>query len=138
MTRRRVSLLTFLQGHTNPERKMPGCCNWDQKRGQCVFDMACLVIEGRRCGHFETAVLPTAAYTGQLVRITQLYERKVGAPGITGQASAITRSCPDCGGELKLRQRYCESCKKRRRRKSFQKARSRRNSLEKTPSVTDW
>jgi hypothetical protein len=54
-------------------------------------------MEGKRCGYFEAAVLPTAAYTGQLVRITQLYERRVGAPGITGQASVKTRSCPDSG-----------------------------------------
>ena len=128
MYKRKISLQTFIRGCTKPEDRIPGCCNWDQKRGQCVFDVGCRVIEGHRCSYFEKSVLPTAANTGQLVRITQLYEKNVGASGITGQALTKIRSCPDCAGELKPRQRYCDTCKKRRRRKSFQMARSRRNS----------
>ncbi len=117
--KRTVGLIAFLRGSTNPENKMPGCCNYDHGSGGCLDKDCCLVEQGKRCGYFEKAVLPIAGEIGQQ-KIYAAYESLTGADPL---ARPQARLCPDCGAELKPRQRYCDNCKKKRRRQSYRKSR---------------
>ncbi len=122
--KRTVGLIAFLRGSTNPENKMPGCCNYDHDSGGCLDKDCCLVKQGRRCGYFEKVVLSTSVDLGLKELVYSLYQKHVGIaeddPLIN---TANIRPCPDCGTELKPRQRFCASCSKRRRQKSYRKAR---------------
>jgi hypothetical protein len=127
--KRTVGLIAFLRGSTSPENKMPGCCNYDHDSGGCLDKDCCLVEQGKRCGYFEKVVLPTSVDLGLKELVYSLYQKHVGIaeddPLIN---TANIRPCPDCGAELKPRQRYCDDCKRRRRRKSYRNSRSKRNS----------
>ena len=126
--RRTVGLIAFLKGNTDPAVGMPGCANYDHHYGGCLFGDACFVEQGKRCEYFEKAVLPTAADIGLKELVYSLYERQVGIAGIGQFDGGNIRRCPDCGAELRRRQRYCDDCKRKRRRKSYRNSRSKRNS----------
>jgi len=135
---RTVGLIAFLKGATNPEDKMPGCANFDNHYGGCVFRTTkgkhsdnlleeeksrcpCLVQQGKRCRYFEKSVLPTAADIGLKELVYSLYANHVGIEDYQFDSSDIRR-CPDCGAELRQRQRYCDDCSKKRRRESYRKS----------------
>ena len=80
--KRTVGLIAFLKGNTDPAAGMPGCASYDHHYGGCLFLDGCLVEEGKRCGYFEKAVLPTAADIGLKELVYSLYERQVGIAGI--------------------------------------------------------
>ena len=124
--KRTVGLTAFLKGSSNPDDRMPGCSNYDHHYGGCLFADTCKVQEGQRCGYFERRVLPTAADIGLGERMYSLYEKQCGISGTLERGQM--RICPDCGTGLKPRQRYCDNCKRRRRRKSYRKARENRRS----------
>lgn len=119
--RRSIGLIAFLKGSTDPKARMPGCANLDHHYGGCLYREVCFVQEGRRCPHFESAVLPTAADLGLKEHVYSLYAKHVGLNGELD--SGTVRRCPDCSGELKPRQRYCDGCAERRRRDSYRKRR---------------
>jgi hypothetical protein len=125
-----VGLIAFLKGNTDPAVGMPGCANYDHHYGGCLFEDKCFVEEGQRCGYFEKAVLPKAADIGLGERMYSLYEKQCNVSSTLERSQ--TRICPDCGTGLKPRQRYCDNCKRRRRQKSYRRARenqrSKRNS----------
>jgi hypothetical protein len=121
--RRTVGLVAFLKGSSNPEDQMPGCSNYDQHHGGCLSGDSCLVETGKRCGYFERAVLPTAADMGLKELVYSMYERQVGIASIGQFYYGNIRKCPDCGAELKPRQRYCENCARRRRIVAYRKSR---------------
>lgn len=129
-----IGLMTFLKGTSNPNDRMPGCANYDHHYGCCLFetgegrDCSCLVQAGKRCNYFERAVLPTAADIGQLERMTGLYRKKVGPDNDQQCDTPVIRECPDCGGELKRRQRYCSKCSNRRRSQTYRKSRQMKKS----------
>jgi hypothetical protein len=114
---RKVGLLTFLKGSSNPSDHMPGCANYDQHYGGCLFSETCKVEYGHPCRHFEKAVLPTSNGIGQGISITSQYEARVHCTaGRFSAASREDRRCPDCGNPLLPRRRYCEKCRGRRKR----------------------
>jgi len=121
--KRTVGLIAFLKGNTDPAVGMPGCANYDHHYSGCLYG-ACLVEAGQRCGYFEKAVLPIAGEIGQQ-KIYAAYESLTGADPL---ARPQARLCPDCGAELKPRQRYCDDCKRKRRRQSYRNSRLMRNS----------
>jgi len=123
--KRTVGLIAFLKGSSNPKDRMPGCANYDHHYGGCLLAKRCLVQDGKRCRYFEEAVLPTAADTGRKELVYALYEKQVGIGGELTQDIKPVRECPDCGGELKPRQRYCDDCGMKRRRQAYRKARRR-------------
>ena len=122
--RKTIGLIAFLRGSTKPEDGMPGCCNYDLNSGGCLDKDCCLVVQGKRCEYFEKIVLPTAADIRLKERIYSLYQKHV---GIAEDDPLIDtpniRPCPDCGAELKPRQRYCDNCRDKRRRDSYRKRR---------------
>ena len=114
--RRTIGLVTFLKGSTDPAASTPGCANYDHRYGGCLLGEACKVEQGKRCGCFEQAVLPTANDTGLGEQVYSLYENQTGVKGSLNRAPK--RLCPDCGAELKARQRYCDDCTRKRRQKT--------------------
>ncbi len=127
--RKTVGLIAFLKGSSKPADRMPGCCNYDHNSGGCLGKDCCFVEQGKRCRYFEKVVLPTSADLGLKELVYSMYQKYVGIaeddPLIN---TANIRPCPDCGAELKSRQRYCDDCKSKRRRKSYRNSRSKRNS----------
>ncbi|MBA7632894.1 hypothetical protein ES703_40450 [subsurface metagenome] len=127
---KRVGLIAFLKGSSKAAEQMSGCANLDRHYSGCLLGKTCKVEQGQRCGYFEKAVLPTAADIGLGERMYSLYEKQCSVSGTLERSQM--RICPDCGTGIKARQRYCDNCKKRRRRKSYRKARenqrSKRNS----------
>lgn len=121
-----VGLIAFLRGNTDPAIGMPGCANYDHHYGGCLFADTCQVEQGQRCGYFERAVLPTAEDIGLKGLVYSLYQEHVGIDG--GLEREPIRCCPDCGAELKPRQRYCDDCSKRRRLESYRKKREKNRS----------
>ncbi len=121
--KRTVGLIAFLKGNTDPAAGMPGCANYDHRYGGCLFNDECRVEQGKRCGYFEKAVLPTAADIGLKEVVYLAYEKQVGIANDGGLEREPVRLCPDCGVELRPRQRYCDTCGKRRRRQSYRKRR---------------
>ena len=128
-----AGLIVFLKGDSNPKDKVPGCSNYDHYYGGCLFDESCKVQSGQRCGYFEKAVLPTAIDTGQFENIIRRYKRRC---KIEYFDHSTIRTCPDCGNELPANKKYCSTCIVKRRRLTYRKARSKRNSLRKTAFAT--
>ena len=129
--RKTVGLIAFLKGTSNPADMMPGCANYDGNYGGCLLDETCKVEQGKRCVYFEKAVLPTAKDIG-LQSVYSQYEKSIGIEGALKISMGQARLCPECGAGLKLRQRFCDSCSKRRRRDSYRKTRANKRSKRNT------
>ena len=117
--RKSIGLIAFLKGSSNPKNQTPGCANYDDYYGGCVYGSKCKVEQKERCEYFERSVLPSAKDIGLLGHVTDLYEAHVGA---NIRAQGTDRRC-ECGVGLKPRQRYCPKCSDRRRRASYRKSR---------------
>jgi hypothetical protein len=130
--RRTAGLIQFLKGNSDPAVAMPGCANYDHHHGGCLFDDSCSVEQGKRCGYFEKAVLPTAADIGLKEHVYSLYQRHVGIEAEGQLTRDLVRKCPECGAELKPRQRYCDDCARRKRRESYRRSRRKRMGLSAT------
>ncbi len=128
MKRKSIGLIAFLRGNTNPEENIPGCANYDHHNSSCLLADVCLIQEGKRCSYFEKNVLPTAIDINLRESVYLQYAKVVGVEINTQSINRNYRSCPDCGAELRSRQRYCETCKNRHRRQSYRNSRLKRNS----------
>jgi hypothetical protein len=113
-----VRLVAFLKGSTDAKAGTPGCSNFDHRYGGCLFQDVCSVQAGKRCGYFEKAVLPTGSS-----EIFSKYEAHCGL--IEPLVRPKVRLC-SCGNVLKSRQRYCEDCRRKRRRATYRKSRQRK------------
>ena len=123
--RRSVGLIAFLKGSSDPKEQMPGCANYDHYYGGCLFADACLVEQGNRCGYFEKAVLPIAYELG-LQNVYDAYEEQCGISGDGMLNRSSARVCPDCGGPIRPRQRYCDDCSRKRRRATYRRSRKKK------------
>ncbi len=117
-------LRAFIRGSTNPKEHTPGCANLDGS--DCIFvtdsdKSPCLIEIGKPCPYFEKAVLPTAEDIGKSEYMRKAYAKQIGLDA--DKVTAKTRYCPDCDGELKKGQKYCDICTKKRRIASYQKSR---------------
>jgi len=124
--KRSVGLIAFLKGNSDPAVGMPGCANHNHHYGGCLIEETCLVEQGKRCRYFERAVLPSAEGIGLKELVCGLYQKQVGMTGDITLTGRQIRRCPSCGAELKPRQRYCDSCRQRRRRASYRRSRQKR------------
>ncbi|MFC1738564.1 hypothetical protein ACFL1G_05895 [Planctomycetota bacterium] len=124
--KRTVGLIAFLKGNTDPAIGMPGCANYDHYYGGCLFADNCSVQDGNRCAYFEKAVLPTAADIGLKELVYSLYAKQVGVEWDCEVNGTDIRRCPDCGAELRKRQRYCDDCRDKRRRDSDRRRRGKK------------
>ena len=107
-----------------PKRRVPAavrslvkreCCNhWD---AQHWGEVPCRVLLGRRCRHFERALLPVATEQAR-----HGYEDLIG--GGPRLRIPTGRFC-ECGAPLARRHRFCDACKRKKRRKSYRQAKRR-------------
>jgi hypothetical protein len=125
-----VGLIRFLKGTTDVKAGMPGCANYDHHHGGCLFSKKCKVEQGKRCSYFERAVLPTAADIGRRDGIYYQYESKCNVTDLLARPGF--RLCPDCGADLKLRERYCKNCSRKRRQATNRASQKKYRTLSRT------
>lgn len=100
-----TNLVTFLKEH---------CAN---------FNRHCKVLKGKRCGYFEKAVLGPPDYKFRLpVYDYQKLFAQYAELTSSEKQDVKVRRC-ECGEPLRPRHRYCESCKKARRKETYRKSR---------------
>ena len=124
---RRVALMAFLRGSSDPKDLMPGCANIDRDHGGCLLrEKGCLVDRAKRCRWFERAVLPTANQIGQRIELMAEYETRTGAVAYRPKPTETRedRRC-GCGAPLPPRRRCCDKCQRQRAVAGNRKRRSR-------------
>jgi len=94
------------------------CCNFDRHYQTCIDDAPCKVLSGKRCGYFEKCVLGPADYRYRLPdcdygKLFAQYAEQTG----TESQTVEQRLCA-CGAPLRLRQRFCDDCTRKRRQKA--------------------
>lgn len=89
----------------------------------------CLVAEGKRCQYFEDCVAPLADWTSDPRLAASRQAAVAEYRRLTKQGQDLTRQCPDCGGPMKKRRRYCQECAAHRRKATFRISQSRTRSL---------
>ena len=97
------------------------CANFNKHYQACLDDKPCKVLAGERCGFFERVVLGPPDYKYRLPDYD--YAKLFGQYAEMTKTDALTveqRKC-DCGNSLRLRQRYCDACSRKRRKDSNRK-----------------
>lgn len=122
MSKARKTLRTFIKKE---------CANYYENG--CVYDHPCLVFEGKRCRYFEKAVLGPSDYKFRLpgYDYPKIFKQYAAIHNHLHGIEVELREC-ECGEVLKLRQRFCDSCSKRRRRDSYRKVRENKRSKRNT------
>ena len=91
----------------------------DIDEGDCA-----LRVKGRRCGHFEKAVLPLAERMPRYADVPPVYYgRAAKQAGLSNAAipDFAIRRC-QCGNPLEPRKRFCSDCSKTRLREARRRA----------------
>ena len=94
------------------------CFNFNRHYQICVDNKPCKVLTGQRCGFFEQVVLGPADYKFRLPNYD--YQKLFAQYADLTKTETIVvdqRRCT-CGNPLKLRQRYCDDCARKRRKES--------------------
>ncbi|NLF31549.1 MAG: hypothetical protein GX591_11770 [Planctomycetes bacterium] len=92
-------------------------------------DRHCLLTQGKRCEHFERAVLPLSEHADRedARKAKRAYEGCYGLDrGVVGREE---RCCPDCEAPLAKGRRYCDSCREKRRRAASRESQRRRRQV---------
>lgn len=126
MTKRDKTLIGFLKDN---------CCNYDRHYQSCLFADSCRVLDGKRCGYFEKAVLGPTDYKYKIpgydyAKLFAQYAEQTGAQ----KQRVEVRRC-ECGEPLLRRQRYCPRCSKIKARKA-NRERVRKHRLSNNVNVT--
>jgi len=83
----------------------------------------CLIKQKKRCSFFEKIILPLADKKNknkdEYQKAKEIYINKFNIPNINNNYQS--RKCPDCLGLLSKYQRFCDRCRKKRRRDSYKK-----------------
>jgi hypothetical protein len=122
------SLSKFIREH---------CVNWTgDSNGEClgvdVFSKpfresgTCLVLEGKPCRYFKECVLgpEDSKYLHLLFIKGPAFEKRIRNRYQKIDATVAeenARRCPDCGAVLRVRQKYCYRCTKKRRQRTKRK-----------------
>ena len=102
------------------------CANSIPGDGCLLCRPGCRVLHGRRCGHFEAALLPLVT-TYPSARCLRTYPhvaaayRKINPPAADGPDPETLRTCA-CGSPLPPRRRFCEACARTRKREATKRA----------------
>ena len=112
-----ASLRQFIKGTTDPKDQAPGCDNYDHHYGGCLLGDNCKVEQGKRCGYFEKAVLPTANNLKEGSKTIDEYQKLVGLSAPIGSRITKANFC-DCGATIPAGRRLCEKCKRKNRQKT--------------------
>jgi len=119
------------------------CANYDNHYQVCMLthtkppktDRPCCVMEGKRCGYFEQAVLGPPDYSYRLPSYDYAKLFAQYADQTETEAKKVRQRRCDCGAPLTRRQRYCESCRKIRA-KAANRERQRKHRFSNSLNVT--
>jgi len=94
----------------------------------------CVLLDGKRCQHFEGSVFPIAVRALRMMRHPPIDDSRVvtayrvAHPEVCGTAIAPepddeghVRTCPDCGTRLPPRKRICARCAEKRKRTAYRR-----------------
>ena len=84
----------------------------------------CRLASGERCDHFEGCVMPMASYMSDPAK-SKAYLDAVAEYKFRHHITGLSRRCPECGGPLPTRKRFCAGCTSKHRRKSTRDAMNR-------------
>ena len=79
----------------------------------------CVVSAGARCPYFEQCVVPMQNMVTDPRRAAEIQAAVREYRKQTGQGEEIPRGCPDCGGAVMWRKRYCPACADKRRKATY-------------------
>lgn len=109
------------------------CCN--NVNGKHFGEQPCRLAGGGRCAYFEAAVLPLAeAFPDRYGDAAKAYWKRAAEDGglehravrqFQEAVDSGPRMCPQCGAHLAKRKRYCDGCRKARKRAAVRAAVSR-------------
>lgn len=119
-----AGLKEFIRGSSDPKDNMPGCDSY----GCCLLATLCLVEQGKRCGYFERAVLPTVSGLRGGDKILNEYQNRCRVSGVLKIKMATVRFC-QCGQPILPGRRFCDKCKQRKRQQTYRNSRQKSQSL---------
>ena len=85
----------------------------------CSPKPRCILGGDARCGYFEECVAPMAGMVTDPRRAAEIQSAVREYRKQTRQGEQITRECPDCGGPVLWRKRYCPACAGKRRKATY-------------------
>ncbi len=97
------------------------CANFDKHYQLCINGEPCKVSQGERCGYFERAVLGKPDYKYRLPDYDYQKVFAQYAEQTESEPLAVEQRRCDCGNPLRLRQRFCDDCTRKRRKDSNRK-----------------
>ncbi len=110
---RNDTLVSFIRAECDNITSTNLCLGLDVFGKRFMDQDRCLVLRKKRCDYFKKCVLPLAKLMGCYDRIFKEYIKF----DKTVDQSEEARFC-ECGEELKPRERFCERCRKKRRRET--------------------
>ena len=105
------------------------CVNFDKHYQLCTDDKPCKVLAGERCGCFEKVVLCPPDYKSRLPNYDYQKLFAQYADQTQTQAQVVEQRRCACGNPLRLRQRFCDGCAKKRQ-KAGNRQRQRKHRLQ--------
>lgn len=102
------------------------CANFDKHYQTCLDDKPCKVLAGCRCGYFEKAVLGPVDYKFRLPGYDYQKLFAQYAEQTKTKTQVVEQRRCECGNPLKLRQRFCADCSRKRRKQAYQKYRQKK------------
>lgn len=119
-----TGLKEFVRGSSDLKDNMPGCANY----GGCLFADTCLVEQGKRCGYFERAVLPTVSGLRGGDKILNEYQNRCRVSGVLKIKMATVRFC-QCGQPILSGRRFCDKCKQQKRKATYRESQRRHRTV---------
>lgn len=114
-------IVTALQSLAKAE-----CCNWfpdgciKLSTRRSPVAKPCVLLAGERCDWFERAVMPLGDhnYPYALQELVKKYSNAIDSYRyfILSEKKINANICNDCGTQIPPHHRYCDSCKRKRRR----------------------
>jgi len=98
------------------------CANYNKHYQLCADDKPCKVLSGQRCGYFEKAVLGPPDYKYKLPDYDYAKLFAQYAEQTKAENQIVKQRLCGCGKPLRLRQRYCDTCKQKKRQKTKREA----------------
>lgn len=109
MREKQMTLMSFVKDE---------CANFGKHYQLCADDKPCRVLAGERCGYFERRVLGPPNYKYKLPDYDYQKLFAQYAEQTKAENQIVEQRLCGCGNPLKLRQRYCETCRRNRRQKT--------------------
>lgn len=85
----------------------------------CSPKPRCILGGDARCGYFEECVAPMASMVTDTRRAVEIQAALQEYRKQTRQREPIARKCPDCGGAVLWRKRFCPVCAGKRRKATY-------------------